>query len=245
MIAERIENYFTPSKLAESRLLDRYLAVACLLAVSGTLFFVFCVVPDERVMGPVQRIFYFHVGAAMATYVASGLLLLGSVLYLSRRHESWDVLGEAAAAVGFAFASIVLATGMIWGHSAWNVWWRWEPRLISFLVLWMMLLGLVLLRKFAAEHPLQRNYCAILGILSAINVPIVVFSVKLLAATEQLHPQVVANQGLKDPSYVYTLIGAIIAVSMLAIWMIGIGMQTRIVTTEAMRQARFIRNPVQ
>lgn len=238
MIAEKIENYFTPSKLAKSRLLDCYLAVVSLLAISGTLFLVFLVVPDERIMGPVQRIFYFHVGSAMATYVAIGLLLMGSVLFLVRRHESWDVLGEAAAAVGFVFASIVLATGMIWGHSAWNVWWRWEPRLISFLVLWMTLLGLVLLRKFAVEHPLQRNYCAIVGILSALNVPIVVYSVKLLAATEQLHPQVVANQGLKDPSYVYTLIGAIIAVSLLAVWMIGVGMQSRIVRTEVMRRAR-------
>jgi heme exporter protein C len=144
------------------------------------------------------------------------------VCYLATRIDAWDALAEAAAVVGLLFCSIGLASGMIWGHSAWNVWWRWEPRLVSFLVLWLILLAYVLQRGFSLSHARQKNFAAVLGILSAVNVPIVIFSIKLLDHTEQLHPEVVAKQGLRDASYLYTFALSNVALLMFAIWLLSV-----------------------
>lgn len=177
---------------------------------------VFCLAPDERVMGAIQRIFYFHVGAALATYAMLFLLALGSALHLAHRSsesraEFWDDIASSAASIALLWATLVLLTGMIWGKAAWNVWWRWEPRLVSFLVLWLILAGYTVFRSYAAGMREQSRFAAVLGVVSALNVPIVIYSVKLLDHREQLHPQVVANQGLTEVGYIYAFVIAVLA----------------------------------
>ena len=193
--------------------------LCCALVLLGN-FYVFAVVPNERVMGAVQRIFYFHVGAAMGAYLMIAVLFVASICYLNSRSFKWDALGEAAASVGFVFCSIVLASGMIWGHSAWNTWWRWEPRLVSFLVLWLLLFSYTVLRSFTADSSQRRNFAAVLGILAAVNVPIVIFSIKLLDQAQQLHPEVVAQQGLRDESFVVALVICIAAMLAASLWLL-------------------------
>jgi len=172
------------------------LATAALVLYSQ--YFVFLVVPNERVMGAVQRIFYFHVGAAISCYLMIGVLFVGSVAYLALKNRFWDQVAEAGGAVSLLLCTIVLLSGMIWGHSAWNTWWRWEPRLVSFLVLWLILVSYNLLRLNMKNEDNLANVAAILGIVAALNIPIVIFSIRLLTPAEQLHPEVLANQGLKD-----------------------------------------------
>lgn len=188
------------------RIVESILSLSAILGVFYSLYYVFMVVPNERVMGAVQRIFYFHVGSAMSCYVMIAVLLAGSISYLATKRTFWDQLAEAGGVTALLFCTIVLLSGMIWGHSAWNVWWRWEPRLVSFLVLWLILLGYVILRGVLKDDERLPSFASVLGILAAVNVPIVIFSIRLLAPTEQLHPEVVANQGLKDPRFVYALI---------------------------------------
>lgn len=168
------------------------------------LYLVFVVVPNERIMGPVQRIFYFHVGSAIACYCSVAVVLLGSLSYLATRSRVYDRISEAGAEVGFALATMVMLSGMIWARPIWNTWFHWEPRLLSFLVLWLIFLSLTLLRRFG-DPDRTPQHCAVLGVLGAITVPIVVYSIKLLPQVAQLHPQVVENRGLRDPSFQYTL----------------------------------------
>jgi heme exporter protein C len=97
--------------------------------------------------------------------------------------------------------TIVLATGMIWGHSAWNTWFRWEePRLVTFLVLWLIFLSFTVLRNFG-EPTRVASHASVLGILGAASVPLVYVSIKFLPASARLHPEVIERGGLKDPSY--------------------------------------------
>src|SRR5262249_12715747 len=124
----------------------------------------------------------------------------------------WDLVGESSGRVALLFCSIVLATGMIWGKAAWNTWWRWEPRLVSFLILWLLLCAYSILRKNFLGEKAVGTFSAVLGILCAVNVPIVIFSIRILSASEQLHPEVVANQGLRDPRFVVGLIAGNIVV---------------------------------
>ena len=205
--------------LLDNPLLSWVLPLAVFVGFQLSLGMIFLYVPDEKVMGAVQRIFYFHVGSATACYLMLALLFIGSIAFLVSREGIWDALARSSASVGFLLASIVLATGMIWGHSAWNTWWRWEPRLVSSLVLWLMLLAYLVYRKFANDFVNEKSTSAVLGILSAIQVPIVIFSVKMIDQSEQLHPQVTANQGLADPRFVQALMVSILALSLFSVWL--------------------------
>ena len=173
--------------------------VIALVAVANYLVFMY--VPNEAVMGAVQRIFYFHVGSAFACYCSVALMLAGGIIYLATRKPKFDALQAAAGEVGFIFCTIVLVSGMIWAKAAWNTAFSWrEPRLVSFLCLWLIFLGFAMLRRFGDREKLGAH-SAVLSILGAITVPIVVYSVKFLSHIGQLHPVVVENRGLKDPRF--------------------------------------------
>jgi heme exporter protein C len=175
-------------------------AVAFLLVLIAN-YYVFMVVPNEQVMGAVQRVFYFHVASALACYAAFAVVFVASITYLATRSDRADTLSVAAGEVGFVLCTIVLATGMIWGHSAWNTWFRWEePRLVTFLVLWLIFLSFTVLRNFG-DPTKTAAHGSILGILGAISVPIVYVSIKFLPQSARLHPEVIERGGLKDPSY--------------------------------------------
>ncbi|MFM1848411.1 MAG: hypothetical protein RL417_1885 [Pseudomonadota bacterium] len=197
------------------KIVEALLVVGAAVGVGWTTYLTFLVVPNERLMGPVQRIFYFHVGSAIACYAACGVLLVASLWVLATRSRIADAIGHAAGEVGFLFALIVMVSGMIWGHSAWNTWFRWEPRLVTFLLLCLVFLGLNLLRVFGDPAKIPQH-AAVLGIVSAVTVPLVVYSVKLLPHVAQLHPQVVENRGLKEPLFISTMFTAMVSLVLLA-----------------------------
>lgn len=188
-------------------------------AVLYAIYFVFLVVPDERTMGAIQRIFYFHVGSAIACYVAVAGVLASSVLYLATRRSIYDRLLVASGEVGFVFCTIVLVSGMIWGHTAWNVWFRFEPRLVTFLLLWFIFLSFVLLRVFGEPGKVSAH-SAILGIVGAVTVPLMVYSIKLLPAAAQLHPQVLEHRGLKDPLFGRCLFISTLALCLFCLYLV-------------------------
>lgn len=176
-------------------------SLVTLLIVGVAQYFIFMVVPNERVMGAVQRVFYFHVATALACYAAFFAVFVASVSYLTTRNKRHDIFGVAAGEVGFVFCTIVLITGMIWGHSAWNTWFRWEePRLVTFLVLWLIFLSFTVLRNFG-DPARTAIHGSILGIIGAASVPLVYVSIKLLPQSARLHPEVIEHGGLRDPSY--------------------------------------------
>ena len=164
-----------------------------LIAIAN--YLIFMVVPNEQVMGAVQRIFYFHVASAFACYLSFGLVFIFSILYLAKKKRIFDSFNVAAAEVGFLFCTIVLISGMIWGKAAWGTWFRMEPRLVTFLFLWLIFLAFNILRAFGVSS-FKANHSAILGIVGAVTVPIMVYSIKLLPAYKQLHPQVIEKAGL-------------------------------------------------
>ena len=208
----------------------------CLLSVSSALFLIFLVVPGEQVMGDVQRLFYFHFGTAITSYVTIAMLLTASSFYLVTKEDPWDFVAQSAAGVAFLFCSLVLLTGMIWGHFAWNAWWRWEPRLVTSLVLWLMLAGYVTVRGFAAGHSRQKNFLSVIGIVAACFVPVVIYSVRMMSQNEQLHPQVVGRQGLTDPSYKVAVAVSALALILTACWLVVSSLSSRLL--EAKLQSR-------
>jgi len=202
------------------RLLEVLMVVGVIIVITYANYLVFMVVPNERLMGPVQRIFYFHVGSALACYAAFGIVFVASIWHLINRSWSADAVAEAAGEVGLVFSSIVLVTGMIWGKAAWNTWFSWEPRLVTFLLLWLIFLAFNLLRIFGEPAKVSAQ-SAVLGIIGVVMIPFVVFSVKFMPQTAQLHPQVIEHSGLKEPIFAYTLAvtaAALILLQFLLVW---------------------------
>ena len=182
-------------------LLERSLLFLSLILLGTAQYFIFLVVPSEVIMGAVQRLFYFHVASALACYLAFGIVFLASLLYLTTRDPKADRISWAAGEVGFVFCTITLITGMIWGRTAWNTWFSWsEPRLVTFLVLWLIFLTFTVLRN-VGDRAKVSAHSSIIGILGAVSVPIVYVSVRLLPETARLHPVVTEKNGLRHWSY--------------------------------------------
>ena len=138
----------------------------------------FGVAPREVTQGNVQRIMYHHVPTAIVgEYVGFVVLLLASIAYLWRRSTVADRLAHASAEVAVLYIGITIASGAIWGKPTWGTWWTWDARLTSATVLFVMGLGYLLLRGTIEDGDRAARSAAVLGILAALNVPLVHFSV--------------------------------------------------------------------
>lgn len=160
--------------------------------VPVTLYLIFQIAPTEQKMGVVQRIFYYHVPSAMMAFLGVGLCALMSLLYLLKRDRRFDIAAHAAAELGVLFCSIVLLTGPIWARPIWGVWWTGEVRLTSTLVLWLIYVGYLVLRQNADDRDQAARWGAIIGIVGALDMPIIYKSVEWWRG---LHPKVLKISG--------------------------------------------------
>lgn len=133
--------------------------------------------PADRDMGHLQKIMYVHVPAAWMTFLSFFVVLVFSVRYLWKRRENDDLIAASAAEVGATFNGLTLLLGMIWGRPAWGVWWVWDARLTSTLVLFLIFVGYLALRGFVDDTHQRARWSAAVGAIGAINVPIVYMSV--------------------------------------------------------------------
>ena len=135
------------------------------------------VAPEDAVQGQAQRLMYVHVPAAWVAYLAFAVVLIGSVVYLVRRDLRWDRRARAAAELGVGLTALALALGSIWGRPVWGVWWTWEPRLVTTLVLLLVYVGYLAVRGLSPDARTNARRAAVVGIVGFANVPVVHFSV--------------------------------------------------------------------
>jgi heme exporter protein C len=133
--------------------------------------------PLESTMGLVQKIFYYHVPAAMMTMLSAFVCGIASALYLARRRPNADHVALAAAELAVVFGVIVLVTGPLWARKAWGVWWQWDARLTITLVMWMIFVAYLLVRRFGG--PGSEVLAAAVGVFGMALVPFVYWSVKI------------------------------------------------------------------
>jgi heme exporter protein C len=153
--------------------------------------------PREKTMGDLQRIFYFHVPAAIAGMTALAVNFAASVMYILRKDRRWDNLGVAAAETGILFLVMVLVTGSIWAKPAWLVWWTWSPRLTTSLILCMLYMAYMLIRKYI-EDPERRGLAsAVFGIVAFADTPLVWFSIRWW---RDIHPEPMLESGGLAPA---------------------------------------------
>lgn len=157
------------------------LVAAAMLAASP---FLIDSAPPEVTMGLVQKIFYVHLPSAMIFMVSSIMCGVASAIYLmGGRSARADRIAFAAAELAIVFGLITLVTGPLWGRKAWGVWWVWDARLTSTLVMWLLYWSFVLLRRFGG--PGSEALSAGVGLFGMALVPFVYWSVNVWRT---LHP---------------------------------------------------------
>ena len=148
---------------------------------------------DASTMGFSQKIFYFHVPVAETALLAFGVAFVAGVLYLRTSNAKYDRLGMVSVRLGLLFSVLVMITGMIWGKAAWGVWWAWEPRLTTFLVVCLLYAGYFVLRSSVEEEGRRATFAALFAIIAFVDVPITFLATRLMPAG--LHPVVFTSSG--------------------------------------------------
>lgn len=157
------------------------------------LYAIFIYAPIEKTMGVVQKIFYLHLPLAFLSFLAFLIVFIASILYLYKRDIRWDILAHSSAEVGVIFCSLVLITGPIWARPIWNVWWTWDPRLTTTLILWFMYVAYLMIRKLLPYGSQRSNIASVFGIISFINVPITFLVIRMWRS---IHPVVIDTSGV-------------------------------------------------
>ncbi len=173
--------------------LDTIFSILLFFVVPIGLYFAFFYAPLEKIMGLIQKIFYFHVSSAWIGFFAFFITFIMSILYLITKKIIYDDIASASAEIGLIFCTIVIVTGPLWARPTWGVYWTWDPRLTSTLILWFIYVGYVMLRQFMEESQKRAQFSAALGIIGFINVPIVFLSIQWWENT--IHPNVVQKGG--------------------------------------------------
>lgn len=135
------------------------------------------VAPREVTQGNVQRIMYLHVPAILTAYLAFAIVLIASLGYVTSRNQSWDRWAGSAAEIGTIFTGLTLASGSLWGKPTWGTWWTWDARLTSTAVMLVTYVAYLMLRGVIDETERRARFAAVLGIVAALNLPLVHFSV--------------------------------------------------------------------
>ncbi len=168
-------------------------AVAILMVIAAA-YAAFFIAPEERTMGLIQRIFYFHVASAWAGFTAFFLCFLGNLLYVWKREQKYDWLAVSGAEVGLAFTTVVLITGPIWAHPVWGIWWTWDARLTSTFVLWLLYVSYLLLRTLVDEPDRRALLSSLFGIFAFLDVPLVFGAIRWWR-TQHPQPVIMGGQG--------------------------------------------------
>jgi heme exporter protein C len=158
----------------------------------ATLYGAFLYAPRERVMGDIQRIFYFHASAGLVCFFAFFITFVASIAYLGTRNRWWDTVGRASAEAGLLLCTIVLITGPLWARPVWGTYWTWEARLTTSLILWLIYSAYLLVRRYTDDPDQQARFAAVVGIVGFLDVPIVYWSVNWWRGN---HPLVLKASG--------------------------------------------------
>jgi len=158
---------------SEQRIVPVWLMGLTALLLLVDLYLIFVWVPTERTMGIVQRIFYFHVPSAFAAFAAFVIGGVASIRYLVNRENRFDDLSVAANEAGFAFAIVNLVTGSLWARPVWGVYWAWDARLTTMLLLALIYAGYLILRQSIREPSQRAVACAVVSIFGMVDIPIV------------------------------------------------------------------------
>lgn len=159
-----------------------------LLAVATYLALVFA--PTEKVMGDVQRVFYFHIGTAWVGLLGFVLAAVFGVAYLVSKNIKWDIISVATIEISVVFFFITIVLGSIWARPAWNTWWNWDPRLTTAAITELVYVAYFMLRAGLEDPERRARFGAVYALLGGLSAPITFMVIRLFRS---IHPVVIGT----------------------------------------------------
>jgi len=201
----------------------RLLGIVALLAVVGASVNALFLVPADVYQGDAQRIMYVHVPSAWLAYLSFGVTALAGIGYLWRRDLRLDAVAVAGAEIGVMFTAFAIWGGMMWGRPVWGVYWQWEdPRLTTTALLLALYLGYLLFRRLTDDPHRRAARAAVVGIVAAVDIPIVHFSVEWWRGLHQ-GPTIGSPDKVLHPSapglFVLALVSMVLAFTLAWAWL--------------------------
>lgn len=190
-----------------ARALTGPLLVSGLLLAGAALWYGLFHAPPERLQGDSVRILFVHVPAAWLGMAGWGSIALASAMELIWRHPLATLAARATAVPGAFFTFLCLASGSLWGRPAWGTWWVWDGRLTSMLVLLFLYMGYIALSDALAREGGSSRIAAIFGLVGAVNIPIIHFSVIWWNSLHQ-PPSITTDGSAMAPEFLWGLLAA-------------------------------------
>ena len=156
-----------------------------------SLYMIFIYAPKEKIMGDVQRIFYFHMGYVLVFTIAFTMNLIYSIKYLRSNNPSESNMAYINAEIGTLFTLLTLVSGSIWAKPVWGTWWTSDPQLTTTLILFILYFTYLVFHKLAEKSGVPR-YSSIFAIVAFIDLPIVYISVRVMRG---ISPVVFGGEG--------------------------------------------------
>jgi heme exporter protein C len=184
--------------------------------MGATLYLVFFWVPTERNLGVSQRIFYFHVPLGWLGMISIVIVAIASFMHLLTGREKWDSLAATTAELGLVFATLIIVTGSIWAKPLWGVWWTWDAKLTTTLILWFIYVSYLMLRSYAPSGSQGRRYSSVVALIGAIDAPIIYMAtIWWRTAHPELNIGPLAESGGLDSRMQLTFLISIVAFTVL------------------------------
>ena len=141
-----------------------------------------------------QKIFYFHMPVAVVSMVVMAFMAYYCIRYLMTREQRFDTCAKVCMEVAFLFVVATMLTGEMWTVFEWGVWWTWEPRLTTYLILTVLVIAYFILRNAVDDAERRATFCAVFGLVSFIDVPITFLVTRIIPSS--LHPVVLREGGM-------------------------------------------------
>jgi heme exporter protein C len=197
-----------------ARPLTAWLGWAGALLIAGGLGWGLFLAPPDYLQGDTVRILYIHVPAAWLGMAGWGGIAVASLMQIVWRHPLATIAARAIAVPGAVFTSVCLATGSLWGRPAWGTWWEWDGRMTSMLVLLFLYIGFIALAEAERERGGEGRLAAIFGLVGAINLPVIHYSV-LWWRTLHQGQSIGLTRSSIDPSMLWPLLVSAVGFTLL------------------------------
>jgi len=160
------------------------------LMVTAALLMALFYAPQEKVMGDVQRVFYFHVATGWTGMLGYLMAVIAGIGFLKTRKMEWDIASLTGVEIGLVFTALCVVSGSIWARPIWNTWWTWDPRLTTAFIMELIYAAYLLLRR-GLEEPTQRaRYSAVYAIIGFVTVPLTFLSIRIFRT---IHPVLIGS----------------------------------------------------
>ena len=160
------------------------------LMIGTALLMALLYAPQEKVMGNVQRVFYFHVATGWTGMLGYLVAVVAGIGYLKTRKIDWDIASLAGVEIGLVFTALCVISGSIWARPIWNTWWTWDPRLTTAFIMELIYAAYLLLRRGLDEPILRARYSAVYAIIGFVTVPLTFLSIRIFRT---IHPVLIGS----------------------------------------------------